>query len=306
MTDSNVPRGAPSLQNVLKYTMQHHDPNATPQLAEEPDAERTQFLANALNAMTVDAAAALKAALLILNTDEASTDDQMESLDVIRSHIDDIDNAITLVKLGGTKTLLRYITHSDSEIRSSALNTVAEVAQNNEFCQNVLINDQFLPVLAKNLTNTNQNIVRCSLYAISSLIRNFEPGYNEFKRVNGIRALIPCLKSTDLNVYVKTAFLIASLTSGDKSIRDDFIKEDIFPVLVSNLKPVDDFDIRQETTLFALSSLSVESDLKLSTEKREQILSVLQQIITKHKQAENCEDMVKYARNIVDNLTHVK
>ncbi|EDV51599.1 hsp70 nucleotide exchange factor fes1 [Drosophila erecta] len=304
MTDPNAPRGALSLQNVLKYTVQHHDPNpdAAPKL-ETSDPERAQFLANALNAMTVDAAAALKAALVILNSEEASTDDQIESLDVIRSHIDDIDNAITLVKLGGTATLLRYITHSDSEVRESALNTVAEVAQNNVFCQNALISDKFLPALAKNLSHSTPNTVRCSLYAISSLIRNFQPGYEEFKRIKGIRSLIPCLKSTNLNVYVKTAFLIASLTSIEKSVRDDFVKEDVFPVLVENLKPVEDFDIKQETTLFALSSLSRESELKLSTEKREEILSKLEQIISKNKQSETCEDMVNYARNIVDNLS---
>jgi len=60
-------------------------------------------------------------------------------------------------------------------------------------------------------------------------------------------------------------------------------------VLVDNLKPVEDFDIKTETTLFALSSLSLESDLKLSTDKREEILSTLQQIISKNKQSENCE-----------------
>ncbi|XP_017128513.1 hsp70 nucleotide exchange factor FES1 [Drosophila elegans] len=302
MSDPNVPRGALSLQNVLKYTVQHHDENAEPKLNEAPDVERKEFLANALNAMTTDATAALKAALLILNSDEASTEDQIESLDAIRSYIDDIDNAITLVKLGGTATLLRYIKDSDSEVRVSALNTVAEVAQNNVFCQNALINDKFLPVLTKNLSNANQEIVRSSIYAISSLVRNFQPGYNEFKRIKGISALIPCLKSTNSNVYIKAAFLIASLTSGDKSVRDDFVKAEVFPVLVENLKPIEEFDVKQETTLFALSSLSLESDLKLSTEKRNEILSTLQLIISKNKQTENCEEMVNYARNIVDNL----
>jgi len=170
--------------------------------------------------MTVDAVAVMKEALFILDSPQASTDDQIESLDVIRSHIDDIDNAISLVKLGGTATLLRYITTGvDNEIRSAALNTVAEVAQNNVFCQNALVNDKFLPVLLNNLSDTDQNIVRCSLYAISTLIRNFEPGYLEFKRIQGISALITCLKIANVNVYVKAAFLIASLSSIDQSVK---------------------------------------------------------------------------------------
>ncbi|XP_017043110.1 hsp70 nucleotide exchange factor fes1 [Drosophila ficusphila] len=303
MTDPNVPRGALSLQNVLKYTVQHHDQNAEPKSEGALDADRAEFLTNALSAMTTDVSTELRAALSILNSNDATTEEQIESLDVIRSHIDQIDNAISLIKLGGTATLLRYIKDGDSEVRISALNTVAEVSQNNVFCQNALINDQFLPELIKNLSDTNQEIVRSSLYAISSLIRNFQPGYDEFKRIKGITALIPCLKSTTLSVYIKTAFLIAALTSNDKSARDDFVKAEVFPVLVDNLKLVEDFDIKQETTLFAISSLSLESDLKLSTEKRKEILSLLQQIISKNKQSENCEDIVNHARKIVDNLS---
>lgn len=174
---------------------------------------------SALSAMTTDAATALKAALVILNSDEATADDKLESLDVIRSHIDDIDNANSLVKLGGTSTLLRYIKDSENEIRVSALNTVAEMAQNNIFCQDALINEKFLPVLTKNLSEANEDIVRSSIYAISSLIRNFQPGYNEFKRIKGIKALVPCLKSANSNVYIKAAFLIASLSSRDKAVR---------------------------------------------------------------------------------------
>ncbi|KAH8296834.1 hypothetical protein KR054_011818, partial [Drosophila jambulina] len=261
-----------------------------------------KFLENALSAMTTDAVAAMKAALVILNSKEATAEDKLESLDVIRSHIDDIDNANSLVKLGGAVTLLRYIKDSENEIRVSALNTVAEMAQNNTFCQNALIIEKFLPALTKNLSEANEDIVRSSIYAISSILRNYRPGYEEFKSINGIKALVPCLKSSNSNVYIKAAFLIASL-SRDKDIRDDFVKAEIFPVLLENLKPIKEFDVKQETTLFALSSLSLDSELKLSTEKRKEILSILQQIISKNKQTENCEDIVNYARNIVDNLS---
>ncbi|KAH8239241.1 hypothetical protein KR032_002279, partial [Drosophila birchii] len=263
---------------------------------------KSKFLESVLNAMTTDAATALKAALVILNSDEASADDKLESLEVIRSHIDDIDNANSLVKLGGTTTLLRYVKDSEKELRVAALNTVAEMAQNNTFCQNAFITEKFLPALTKNLGEANEDIVRSSIYAISSLIRNFQPGYEEFKHIKGIKSLIPCLKSSNSNIYIKAAFLIASLSSRDKKVRNDFVKAEVFPVILENLQLITEFDVKQETTLFALSSLSLESELKLSTEKRKEILSLLQQIISKNKQTENCEDIVNYARNVVDNL----
>ncbi|EDV41144.1 uncharacterized protein Dana_GF10869 [Drosophila ananassae] len=304
MSDSNTPRGALSLQNVLKYTVQHHDKNGTePKENETPDVEKSKFLEEALTAMTTDASKELKAALIVLEDGESSLDEKKDSFEVIRSHIDDLDNANSLVKLGGNKAVLRCIKdEADSELRISAIETVAEMAQNNIFCQNALINDKFLPELVKNLSNNNENIVRSSIYAISSLIRNFEPGYKEFKRVKGIKALVPCLKSSNTNLYIKAAFLIASLTSKDKSVREDFVKAEVFPVLLDNLKPVKEFDVKQETTLFALSSLSLETDLKLSTEKRKEALATLEQIISKNKQSQDCEDMVSYARSIVDNL----
>lgn len=170
--------------------------------------------------MTTDASKELKAALIVLEDGESSLDEKKDSFEVIRSHIDDLDNANSLVKLGGNKAILRCIKdEADSDLRISAIETVAEMSQNNIFCQNAFINDKFLPELVKNLSNNNENIVRSSVYAISSLIRNFEPGYKEFKRVKGIKALVPCLKSSNTNLYIKAAFLIASLTSRDKSVR---------------------------------------------------------------------------------------
>ncbi|KAH8288060.1 hypothetical protein KR018_011096 [Drosophila ironensis] len=304
MSDPNAPRGPLSLQNVLKYTVQHHSNDDEPKANEAPaDPERSKFLEDALCAMTTDASKQLKAALTVLEDPECCLEDLKVSLEVIRSHIDDLDHANSLVKMGGTKTLLRCISHgADNEIKVSATEAVAEMAQNNIFCQNALLNDKFLPVLVQNLNNSHDSIVRSSIYAISSLTRNFEPGYKEFKRINGIQALVPCLKSSNANLYIKAAFLIASLSSRDKAVRNDFVKAEVFPVLLDNLKVVNEFDVKQETTLFALSSLSLETKLKLSTEKRKEALDKLQQIIAKNKQTEDCEDMVSYARNIVDNL----
>ncbi|XP_017136310.1 hsp70 nucleotide exchange factor fes1 [Drosophila miranda] len=301
----NSPRRSLNLQGVLKYAVAHttsQEDDAKP--STDLDDEKSRFLEGALNSLTVGASNDFKTALEILDSPETSTEEKKESLNHLRSHIDDIDLANSLAKMGGTKTLIRYITMPEEDLQALSINIVAEMAQNNIFCQDIFTKEKFLPALTRNLSegNENANIVRCSIYAISSIIRSFQPGMNEFKRINGIKALLPCLKSSNSDVYIKAAFLIASLSSLDKSLRDAFLKADAFSILFENLRPIDCFDVKQETTLYALSTLSLKSNLKLSAGKRKDLDLILAQIISKNNQNENCEDMVNYAKNIVENL----
>ncbi|XP_001353420.3 hsp70 nucleotide exchange factor fes1 [Drosophila pseudoobscura] len=301
----NSPRRSLNLQGVLKYAVAHTtSPEADAKPSTDLDDEKSRFLEGALNSLTVGASNDFKTALEILDSPETSTEEKKESLNHLRSHIDDIDLANSLAKMGGTKTLIRYITMPEKDLQALSINIVAEMAQNNIFCQDIFTKEKFLPALTRNLSegNENANIVRCSIYAISSIIRSFQPGMNEFKRINGIKALLPCLKSSNSDVYIKAAFLIASLSSLDKSFRDAFLKADAFSILFENLRPIDCFDVKQETTLYALSTLSLKSNLKLSAEKRKDLDLTLAQIISKNNQNENCEDMVNYAKNIVENL----
>ncbi|XP_022227696.2 hsp70 nucleotide exchange factor fes1 [Drosophila obscura] len=302
MSDNS--RRALNLQGVLKYSVEHtaNAEAADAQLSTDLDEEKSRFLEGAINSLTVGASNDFKTALEILDSLETSIEEKEESLNHLRSHIDDIDLANSLAKMGGTKTLIRYITVPEKELQALSINIVAEMAQNNIFCQDIFTKEKFLPALARNLSEANENIVRCSIYAISSIIRSFQPGMNEFKRINGVKALLPCLKSSNSDVYIKAAFLIASLCSLDKSLRDAFLKADAFSILLENLKPVDDFDVKQETTLYACSTLSLNSNLKLSAEKRKDLDLILAQIISNNKQNEDCEDMVNYAKNIADNL----
>ncbi|BFF99455.1 hsp70 nucleotide exchange factor fes1 [Drosophila madeirensis] len=301
----NSPRRTLNLQGVLKYSVEHTtNPEADAQLSTDLDEEKSQFLEGALNSLTVGASNDFKTALEILDSPATSIEEKKESLDHLRSHIDDLDLANALAKMGGTKTLIRYVTAPEKELQALSINIVAEMAQNNIFCQDIFTKEKFLPALARNLSEakSNENIVRCSIYAISSIIRSFPPGMKEFKRINGVKALLPCLKSSNADVYIKSAFLIASLSSLDKSLRDAFVNSDAFSILIENLKPIDDFDVKQETTLHALSTLSTKSNLKLSAEKRKHLELTLAQIISNNKQNEDCEDIVNYAKEILDNL----
>ncbi|XP_068148831.1 uncharacterized protein [Drosophila tropicalis] len=293
-----------NLQGVLKYAVENTPTNScdSPQNQQiESDSERSLFLQNALKAMTTDITKDLKTALVILDSNSTDLAEKIESLEIIRDQIDDIDLANSFVKLGGTNTLLRFIKESDSKLKILAIYIVAEMAQNNPFCQDTFLKENYLPHLVAYMKNADNNIAKSSIYAVSSLIRNFNPGLNQFIRINGINTLLSCLRSTQNDVYIKAAFLIGSLSSAEKSIREVFVKQHTVPVLLENLKYINEFDAKQETTLFALSALSVDCKWNLPLEKRLESEAILKEIKTKNVSLDTCQDIVNSATNILEN-----
>lgn len=169
-----------------------------------------------------------EAALLILKSHSTSLDQKLDSLDLIRDKIDDIDLANSFVKTGGIIILLQYIRSPDYNLRPQSIYIVAEMAQNNEFCQNYFYNERIIPVLTSTMNDADEHVARGSIFAISSLIQNFPPGLNEYLRINGVQQLVSCLKSTHKSVYIKAAFLIGSLSSRESSVRGKFYTQRLF------------------------------------------------------------------------------
>lgn len=158
-------------------------------------------------------------ALTNLKDESVSMAEKLECLDIIRDNIDDIDAANSFVKTGGITTILEYIRLPNCDLRPQSIYIVAEMAQNNEFCQNYFVNEKIIPVLIPTMNDADEELARGSIYAISSLIQNFPTGLKEFLQSNGIQTLLSCLSSSHVTVYIKSAFLIASLSSNDTSFR---------------------------------------------------------------------------------------
>ena len=61
--------------------------------------------------------------------------------------------------------------------RANAANCVAEMAQNNPYCQENFLTDRFLPLLLTLMEKDPEERVRLKcLYAISSIVRDYPPG----------------------------------------------------------------------------------------------------------------------------------
>ncbi|KAH8406342.1 hypothetical protein KR215_011460, partial [Drosophila sulfurigaster] len=247
---------------------------------------KQEFLHGALQSMSIDVD---EYALANLNNDSISTGEKLVCLKIIRDDIRDFDTANSFVKLGYITTLLSYIRTPNRDLRPLSIYIVAELAQNNEFCQNYFLNEKLIPVLTSTMNDTDEDLAKGSIYAVSSLVQNFPAGLKEFLRANGVKQILSCLSSNHSSVYIKAAFLIATLSSNDNSFRDLVNKQNAGQILLSELEAKDEYDFKQEATLYALSALSVNSKWKIPSYQRKEATVTLKQIINNKALADTCE-----------------
>ncbi|KAH8405412.1 hypothetical protein KR222_011470, partial [Zaprionus bogoriensis] len=247
---------------------------------------KREFLQAALSTMNDDD---ISFALAKLKIESTSVAEKLECLSLIQNSIYDIDMANSFVKTGGIAEVLQYIRDPDVDLRPQSIHIVAEMAQNNIFCQNYFLNEKLIAVIASTMNDSDEDLARGSIYAISSLVQNFSPGLVEFLRINGLNTLLSCLSSTHASVYIKAAYLIGSLSSSDKSIKDRIKKDNAALSLFSNLEAKDEYDDKLEATLSALSALSANSQWKISKSEYQRVEPILKQIIDSKELLESCE-----------------
>lgn len=184
--------------------------------------QRKKFLQAALRTINNDVDD-ITYALSRLRMESTSVEEKLACLDLIRNNIDEIDIANSFVKTGGISDLLEYIRKPNHELRSPSIYIVAEMAQNNVFCQKYFLTEKMIPLITSTMNDPDEDLARGSIYAISSLIQNFLPALMEFVRIKGLIMLLSCLSSSHGSVYIKAAYLIGSLSSNNKSIKGKLI-----------------------------------------------------------------------------------
>lgn len=223
------------------------------------DPERRQFLENALKALTVDVVEQLQTAAKTLGSTENSEEEKLEALELILEYIDDIDTAIDFCKIGGLSVLLPSLSSPYPSVRSKSASIVAELAQNNPYCQKELLDANALPKLMELLSETET--ATSGIHAISCLVRSYEPTLAAFIDIGGLECLLGCLQQTDQEkLIIRALFLLNSLCADFPEVRDELVKLKAVEQIISVLTPSAEYDVRLETTLSALCLLTDNSD----------------------------------------------
>ena len=235
--DPNQPRQPHDLEGLLKFCMQatqsEDAPTRDSQNENQMDPERLQWLQEAMSGMTVDVVSQLVEGIKILSQpyvfDPNATDDEIteaeEAFEAISDWVGNIDMANNFQKIGGFVVLKRCIKSSPhSLIRWNAADTVAELSQNNPYCQEHFVKDGFIQdliiMLQNEVVNDNENIrnEKCSLkslYAISCIVRDYGPGLETFLALNGPEILLQCAiqpHTTTQRLRTKACFFVSAIS----------------------------------------------------------------------------------------------
>lgn len=135
--------------------------------------QKKTFLNEALSSLTVNVIERLEDAVrtlsevINLRADDDSTEYE-NALDRVSDLVDNIDIANDFYKIGGFAIFLPCLNSSHSNIRWRTANIVAELAQNNPFCQEKILAAGLFPILLSMIdTDPSEQAKIKALYAIS-------------------------------------------------------------------------------------------------------------------------------------------
>ncbi|KAF2882282.1 hypothetical protein ILUMI_23902 [Ignelater luminosus] len=237
------PKQPTSLHGLLRFAMDAtkvedapHDSHMGP-----IDENRKRFLEAALNSMTVDIIEILQEKIRVLQNAEhlaPDTDisDYVAALETIVDHIDNIDTANDFHKIGGFTIFHPCLKCVHPEIRAGACDVIAELCQNNPYCQRVVLDNGFIPLLLKILATDNNNSVCIkALYATSCIVRQNTEGFHQLLQHEGLTILLKILQKEDDKLKIKTAFLLSSLCGSQPDLKSRLVFLEYIPVLLSLL-----------------------------------------------------------------------
>jgi len=193
------------------------------------DPERRRWLEEAISGMSVDVVKQLAEAIRILggpaSFDAGADEDELEEIEMAFEAVEDwcgnIDMANNFHKIQGFEVLNKILRESPHpSVRANAANAVAEMAQNNPYCQENFLADGFLPLLLGLMEKDRAERVRLkSLYAISSIVRDYPPGIKAFLDKNGADGLLRTIQDSDNSPRLRTkaCFFVASVAEGGDS-----------------------------------------------------------------------------------------
>lgn len=185
--------------------------------------ERRRFLEQAMAHMTVNIVQELEAAAAQLTNPTSSETEQLAALDHILDHVDNMDAANDFCKIGGLDAVLPCLTAAETThaVRRRSADLIAELAQNNPYCQKQLLEHdaikKLLPLL--DMSRIQVSVMR----AISACVRSYEPFAAAFIEMGGLECVLGCLQTTDPKFRQHSLFLLRSLSEEYPSVKGEFL-----------------------------------------------------------------------------------
>ncbi|CAG9558938.1 unnamed protein product [Danaus chrysippus] len=266
------PRQPKNLQGLLRFAMEATKAEDAPGNSElgPMDEERRKFLEEALKSLTIDVAEVLQKSIKILSDSERIQSIQLgqelpEDVDIAFSNIlelvDNIDTANDFYKLGGFSILPICLGCENDKIRSRASSILAELCQNNPFCQSRALECGLFNVMLHLAPSEKGMALAKCISAISSMVRDFKPSLQELTAQGGCELLANTLQGPDISARTRAAFLIRYLCNSYVDAKDKFVQQNIVKIIADLLK--EGRDDTSEHLLSILDTLVQDVDPKV-------------------------------------------
>ncbi|KAL1500806.1 hypothetical protein ABEB36_006248 [Hypothenemus hampei] len=306
---SNQPRQPTNLQGLLKYcveaTKNEDAPLGSTVGLPLMDEERRKWLEGAIKSMTVNVIELLQKQVSILqNVDKISSDNDvsqyLEATEVILDHIDNIDIACDFHKIGGFTILYPCLNSSNSQIRATGCELLAVLCQHNPYCQKVVLDNEFIPILL-NMIKEDQDVsvVIKAVYALSCIVRHNPDGFSQFINYNGPAILLTTFQRNEDKLITKVTFFLDSLCTTHPDFKSRLVFLDYVPNLIQAISK--ERQHSNEHVLSLLASLVEENATALGDcrNPKYNLQQILQHYIEEHKDNEECIEELQHCKRML-------
>ncbi|XP_067015204.1 hsp70-binding protein 1 [Anabrus simplex] len=301
---SNQPRQPENLLDLLRYS---YEATGNSSLTDPlpMDDERRKWLENALKHLTVDVIEMLLKSIEVLK--KAGTlelqDDPTEcerALEVIADWVDNLDTANDFYKIGGFVIFRPCLDSAHSSLRWRAAEIIAELTQNNPFCQEKILEAGLLPPLLALLdSDPNEQVRVKALYGISCLVRENPLALDAFMKNGGFSVLLRAMQSDIQKLQIKSAFLLSCLCARSNNIKDELCQMGFIEQLVGMV--TDYHTPVLEHLLGALVNMATEHNFSKDECRRPELelRPKLIRLINSFKDKEEYRDECEYAQQLL-------
>lgn len=174
------------MNQLLKWSIENSETaSADPTSTTDPKAERPSgrpLNADAINALfggPTDAELMRQSMAAVLSPD-ITLENKLVAFDNFEQLIENLDNANNMVNLGLWPPLVGLLGNEEAQLRMYAAWCVGTAVQNNEKSQSSLLAGDAIPTLVKLSTeDSDEQVRRKAIYALSSEVRNYQPGLDK-------------------------------------------------------------------------------------------------------------------------------
>ena len=170
----------PGLNSLLQWGIENS--SASTENGVQPPTTTRGLNADALAALMGGPSDAdlMKESMTVIRHPEADLESKTTAFDNFEQLVENIDNANNLEPLGLWQPLVGQLDSAEAEMRRMAAWCIGTAVQNNVKAQERLLAVNGIPKLCKlAVEDTDKTVRRKCVYALSSEVRNYQPGMNE-------------------------------------------------------------------------------------------------------------------------------